>query len=130
MKASALAALLLALMGLGGLGIILFREEPPPRVVPVDVEDLPSIEDLCGQVAYGGAPRPPQARGDTTLLVMDLNDSLYTLSQANLYLTRALRQAGCGHDSTVLRDDGGLTFFAVTPDGHPLRLELEPVGSI
>jgi hypothetical protein len=130
LKPSALAALLLALMGLGGLGIILFKDEPPPRMIPETSDRFPAIEDLCGLVAYGGTPRPTQTRGDTTLLVMDLNGSLYSLPQANLYLTRALRQAGCRHDSTVLMPDSSLVFYAWTPEGLPLRLVLEPVGSI
>jgi hypothetical protein len=129
-KSSAAAALLLALMGLGGIVVILVKDQPPAQVVPAQMDDLPSIEMLCGQVAYGNAPKPPQTRGDTTILVMDLNDSLYTIAQANLYLTRALRISGCRHDSTVLRADEGLTFFAGYPDGRPLRLELKPVGSI
>jgi hypothetical protein len=129
-KSSAAAALLLALMGLGGIVVILVKDQPPAQVVPAQMDALPSIETLCGQVAYGSAPKPPQTRGDTTILVMDLNDSLYTIAQANLYLTRALRISGCRHDSTVLRADGGLTFFAGYPDGRPLRLELKPIGSI
>lgn|GEM_PF-1626543 len=130
MKASAAAALLLALMGLGGLGIVIFKKPPPAPVAVAGSPGRPSIDSLCGLVAYGNAPRPPQTRGDTTILVMDLNDSLYTPAQANLLLTRALAASGCRHDSTVLRPDGGLTFYCGYPDGQPLRLELRQVGSI
>jgi hypothetical protein len=112
----------------GGLVVMVFRNPPPAAVQPLDDPgDLPRIEDLCGSVALGGMPRI-QVRGDTTLLIMDLDGSIYTMPQANLFLTRALELSGCRLDSTVEREGGGLTFHGAYPDGRLLRLELKPVG--
>lgn len=108
--------------------VMLFRNPPPAAVrIEDDPGDLPRIEDLCGSVALGGMPRI-QVRGDTTLLIMDLDGSIYTMPQANLFLTRALELSGCRLDSTVERAGGGLAFHGAYPDGRLLRLELKPVG--
>lgn len=128
MRASAYLALLISLVIAGGL-VIVAIESPPPRSAGIGPQgQLPDIETLCGRVALGGMPRV-QVRGDTTLLVMDLDGSLFSMTQANLYLTRALRASGCTRFSTSARQDGGLSFQAAYPDGRPLRLELKPTCS-
>ncbi|KZD20113.1 MAG: hypothetical protein AO394_09080 [Candidatus Fermentibacter daniensis] len=70
-----------------------------------------------------------QMRADTTVLILDLDGALYTMTQANLQLTASLCEARCRLDSTLSRPDGRLTFMAAYPDGKPLRIELKPVGS-
>jgi hypothetical protein len=120
-------ALFIACLGLAGFAVILFTE-PPPAPEPVEpAGDLPEIEGLCGEVALGGMPRI-QVRGDTTILVLDLDSGFYTMTQANLHLTRALEECRCELDSTVRRPDGGLSFIAARPDGSRIRIELKPSG--
>lgn len=129
MRTGPVAAVLLALLFLAGLAVLLFTEQPvPPEASPPDGSEPPRIEALCGRVALGGMPRV-QMRGDTTVLVLDLDGGLYTMTQANLYLTGALRASICELLETRARSDEGLAFFATYPDGRPLRIELKPVGS-
>jgi hypothetical protein len=129
MRTGPVAAVLLAVLFLAGLAVLLFTDQPlPPEITPVDGSDPPRIEALCGRVALGGMPRV-QMRGDTTILVLDLDGGLYTMTQANLWLTDALRDARCELIETRARDDDGLAFIATYPDGRPLRIELKPVGS-
>ena len=128
MKASAFLALLVFVAIAGGLVIVAVKS-PPPRPAEAGPQvEPPDIETLCGRVALGGMPRV-QVRGDTTVLVMDLDGRLFSMTQANLYLTRALRSSGCPRFSTAARPDGGLSFLAAYPDGRPLRLELKPTSS-
>ncbi len=129
MSTGSTAAILLALLSLAGLAVLLFTDPPvPPPPREPEVGEAPAIEALCGRVALGGMPRV-QMRSDTTVLVLDLDGGLYTMTQANQFLTRALASARCAHAETRARPDGGLTFFASYPDGRPLRMELKPVGS-
>ncbi len=128
MRASAFLALLVSLAIAGGLVIVAVKSPPPSSVIGGPHGEPPDIETLCGRVALGGMPRV-QVRGDTTVLVMDLDGRLFSMTQANLYLTRALRASGCTRSSTTARSDGGLSFRASYPDGRPLRLELKPTGS-
>lgn len=130
MGMGSIAAILLAVLSLAGLAVLLLTDEPAPPP-PVDLgvpADPPAIEALCGAVALGGMPRV-QMRSDTTVLILDLDGALYTMTQANLQLTASLCEARCRLDSTLSRPDGRLTFMAAYPDGKPLRIELKPVGS-
>jgi hypothetical protein len=93
-----------------------------PDAIPVGPLDL--LSQGCSGLIYGNLPRQSFA-GDTTILTMDLDIGLYTVTQANLTLTRLLRGCGITLHQTRQRPDGGLTFFASLPDGEPLRLELK-----
>lgn len=129
MRTGSVAAVLLALVSLAGLAVMIFTDEPePPVEAPVPGVEPPAIEALCGAVALGGMPRI-QMRADTTVLLLDLDGALFTMTQANRYLMSALSDARCMHVETRARPDGGLTFLASYPDGRPLRMELKPVGT-
>ncbi len=129
MRIGNIAALLLALLSLAGFAVLLLTDPPPPPPDRAHEEGPPPpIESLCGEVALGGMPRV-QVRGDTTVLVLDLDSSFYTMSQANLHLTRAFALSGCTLLETRQRPGGGLRFTGLYPDGAPLRIELKPVGS-
>ena len=129
MRTGSVAAVLLALVSLAGLAVMLFTDEPePPAEEPGPGIEPPAIEALCGVVALGGMPRI-QMRADTTVLLLDLDGALFTMTQANQFLMSALAEARCLHLETRTRPDGGLTFLASYPDGRPLRMELKPVGT-
>jgi hypothetical protein len=119
--------LLLLLVSLAGFVVVLVTDSqagsPQPRGVEPTGEEDRSIENNCMEIAYGDQPRI-SVSADTTILRMDLDEDRYTVAQANLFITRALRRCGCGHTATYERPDGGLSFVASYPDGRPLRLEL------
>ena len=54
---------------------------------------------------------------------MDLLDTI-SVHQANLSITRILRRHGFDHVVTYLVQERGLSFLCHTPDGDPLRFEL------
>ena len=118
---------LVLLVACGITGLILVIATPEPQI-PVDgsvhaeITQLEMLESMCGDLIYGNLPRESFS-GDTTVLTMDLDRSLYTVTQANLYLTRVLRRAGIEHLVTLERQEG-LTFLATFENGQPLRLEL------
>jgi len=126
MVVSETGLVLLSACGLAGLIVVLATSDPvtPEEYAQAGISQLEELESMCGDLIYGTLPRESFA-GDTTILTMDLDGNLYTPSQANLYLTRALRTAGIEHLSTVERAEGGLTFFALFENGQPLRLELK-----
>jgi len=86
---------------------------------PVDL-----LSEGCSVFIYGNRPRTSFA-GDTTVLTMDLDLAAFTVTQANLSITRLLRRCDIALLETRQRPGGGLTFVAALPDGKPLRLELK-----
>jgi hypothetical protein len=126
MAISETGLILLFAAGLAGLVVILATPDPliPDEDTLAEVSQLEELTNVCGSLIYGSLPRESFI-GDTTILTMDLDRSLYTPVQANLYLTRALRDAGIEHLTTVERAEGGLTFLALLDNGQPLRLELK-----
>jgi hypothetical protein len=116
---------LLIACGLAGLVMVLATPDPviPEEFTEPERPQLERFEAMCGDLIYGNRPRESFS-GDTTVLTMDLDMSLYTPVQANLYITRALRSTGIEHITTMERPGGGLTFVALFENDRPLRLEL------
>lgn len=94
------------------------EEGPPVLTDPLDLLE----RDLSGVIYGPGFREVPSASPDTIVKSMDLVDSL-PLARANLHITRALGQRGFGHSITY-RVETGLSFICHTPEGEPLRLEL------
>lgn len=95
------------------------------EIAPARPVDL--LSEGCSVFIYGNRPRQSFA-GDTTVLTMDLDLAAYTVTQANLSITRLLRRCDITLLETRQRSGGGLTFLATLPDGKPLRMELKAPG--
>jgi hypothetical protein len=128
MTLSETGLILLVICGITGLIIVLTTPDPLTTVSVTGDEAEPSqlevLQIICGELIYGNLPRETSS-ADTTILTMDLDCSLYTPVQANLHLTRAMRQVGIDHVLTLEKPDGGLTFLVNLENGEPLRLELK-----
>lgn len=126
MRWSEIGLLALAAAAVTGFFLVVTGQRPAlpeEEGAPVLTDPLDLLErDLSG-VMYGpGFREVPAAPPDTIVKSMDLVDSL-PLTRANLHITRALRQRGFAHSITY-RVDRGLAFICHTPEGEPLRLEL------
>jgi hypothetical protein len=70
---------------------------------------------------FGNVPRESFS-GDTTVWVVDLDHDMYSLSQADLYITRILRKLNFSRIIARERETGGIVFSALFPNGQPLKI--------
>jgi hypothetical protein len=127
MKLSEIGLIFLAIVAVAGLfTVITGRQEVPGNETGFSEENNPmtSIERDFAAICIGPGLRDvPSASSDTIVRSMDLVDTI-SIHQANLYITRSLRRHGFDHVVTYLVPDKGLSFICLTPDGDPVRFEL------
>ncbi len=70
---------------------------------------------------FGNVPRESFS-GDTTVWVVDLDHNMYSLFQADLYVTRILRRLNFSSIIAGERQAGGIVFSALFPNGQPLQI--------
>jgi hypothetical protein len=133
MRLSEVSVLVLLAAGVFGLVVVVARREPPEPRVPESVVRRTAESDFmerCGEVGYGAGqpPRVDSISGDTIVMRIDLDTTRFTQPQANLFVTRLLREHGYAHRATYRREDGGLSFRTERPDGYPLRIEIKRPG--
>jgi len=94
------------------------------NAIPEETGPMALIERDFAVICCGSGFRDvPSASADTIVKSMDLLDTI-SVHQANLYITRILRRHGFDHVVTYLVQERGLSFLCHTPDGDPLRFEL------
>lgn len=108
-------------------GLALPETEEADSVALAPQSPVDQLSQGCSVFIYGNCPRQSFA-GDTTVLTMDLDLAAFTVTQANLSITRLLRRCDITLLETRQRQGGGLTFLATLPDGKPLRMELKAPG--
>ncbi|GEM_PF-605094 len=108
-------------------GLAVRESEEADSVVHAPQSPVDQLSEGCSLFIYGNCPRQSFA-GDTTVLTMDLDLAAFTVTQANLSITRLLRRCNITLLETRQRQGGGLTFLATLPDGKPLRMELKAPG--
>ena len=108
-------------------GLALRESEQADTVTQAPQSPVDQLSEGCSHYIYGNFPRQSFA-GDTTVLTMDLDLAAFTVTQANLGITRLLRRCDITLLETRQRSGGGLTFLATLPDGKPLRMELKAPG--
>lgn len=92
--------------------------------LPEETDPLILLEHDFVIICIGSGLRDvPSASADTVVRSMDLLDTI-SLHQANLHITRTLRDHGFDHEVTYLVPDKGLSFLCHTLEGEPLRFEL------
>ncbi|NOQ21188.1 MAG: hypothetical protein GQ565_00885 [Candidatus Aegiribacteria sp.] len=127
MKWSEIGLIILALAAVAGLfSVVTGGQETIEGEdgVPEETNPLMLIERDFAEICCGTGFRDvPSASADTIVKSMDLLDTI-SVHQANLYITRTLRSHGFGHVVTYRVPDRGLSFLCHTPDGEPMRFEL------
>lgn len=127
MRLSEIGLLLLAASAVAGLFLVVTGERVVVRTEEQETDPLDPIQLLerdLSHLMYGPGFRDvPAAPPDTIVRSMDLVDSI-PLHQANLAITRALTDNGFGHYVTYTVPGRGLSFICSTPEGDPMRLEL------
>jgi hypothetical protein len=127
MKWSEIGLILLAVSAVAGLFTVVTGEQQIVEIdrdTPEETGPLRLLERDIAEVCYGSAFREvPSASPDTIVRSMDLLDTV-SIHQANLYITRTLRNHGFDHVVTYSDPERGLSFICHTPDGEPLRFEL------
>lgn len=108
-------------------GLAVRETEETDSVAQAPLSPVDRLSEGCSDFIYGNLPRHSFA-GDTTVLTMDLDLADFTVTQANLCITRLLRMCDITLLETRQRAGGGLTFLATLPDGKPLRMELKAPG--
>lgn len=108
-------------------GLAVLESEGADSVAHAPQSPVDMLSQGCSMFIYGNCPRQSFA-GDTTVLTMDLDLAAFTVTQANLSITRLLRRCDITLLETRQRAGGGLTFLATLPDGKPLRMELKAPG--
>ncbi|MEN8208263.1 MAG: hypothetical protein ABFR50_03325 [Candidatus Fermentibacteria bacterium] len=127
MKWSEIGLIILALSAVAGLFSVVTGGHDTIETedaVPEVTDPMILLERDLSQICCGSGWRDvPSASTDTIVKSMDLLDSV-SVHQANLYITRTLRDHGFGHAVTYLVPETGLSFLCHTPDGEPMRFEL------
>ena len=127
MKLSEIGLILLALVAVAGLfSVVTGGQETGVNDdgIPEETDPLILIERDFATICCGSGFRDvPSASADTIVKSMDLLNTV-SVRQANLYITRTLSSHGFDHVVTYLVPDRGLSFLCHTPDGEPLRFEL------
>ena len=103
----------------GGQETIVYEDRIPEETDPLALLERDIAQICCGS----GWREVPSASTDTIVKSMDLLDTI-SVHQANLFITRTLRSHGFAHIVTYLVPDAGLSFLCHTPDGEPMRFEL------
>jgi len=124
---SEIGLVILAVMAVTGLFTVVTNEQEVIEInerIPEETDPLVLIERDLSVICYGTGFRDvPSASADTIVRSMDLLDTI-SVHKANLYVTRALRNHGFDHVVTYAVPDQGFSFICHTPDGDPLRYEL------
>lgn len=127
MKWSEIGLIILALAAVAGLFSVVTggRETiADADEIPAETDPLILLERDLSQICCGSGWRDvPSASTDTIVKSMDLLDTI-SVHRANLHITRTLRYNGFDHIVTYLVPGTGLSFLCHTPDGEPLRFEL------
>ncbi len=127
MKWSEIGLIILALAALAGLfSVVTGGQETIADAdeIPAESDPLILLERDLSQICFGSGWRDvPSASTDTIVKSMDLLDTI-SIHRANLHITRTLRYHSFGHVVTYLVPDKGLSFLCHTPDGDPMRFEL------
>ncbi len=135
MKPGEVLVIMLLLICAGGIAVTAFMPglnagmisggtEGETSLVENPSDPVDRLAQGCSALIYGNLPRQSFS-GDTTILTMDLDIAAYTVTQANLRMTRLLRDCSITLIETRQRAEGGLTFIATLPDGSPIRMELK-----
>ena len=124
-EAGVVAAMSLLLAG----GFFVGLKDLPDREL---LEGLPepapelSVYDLLKQSIqpyhFGNLPRE-SSRGDTTVWKVDLDHNMYTVPQVDLYVTRELRNLQFTRITAAEREQGGIVFNALFPNGAPIEIQ-------
>jgi hypothetical protein len=88
---------------------------------PVELSLYDQLKFEIQPYHFGNVPRESFS-GDTTVWVVDLDYNMYSLPQADLYVTRILRKLGFSRIFVTEREAGGIVFNADFPNGQPLRM--------
>ena len=127
MKWSEIGLIILAIAALAGLfSVVTGGQETieDEDRIPEESDPMVLLERDFARICCGSGWREvPSASADTIVKSMDLLDSL-SVHQANLYITRTLHSHGFDHALTYLVPGRGLSFLCHTPDGEPMRFEL------
>jgi len=127
MKWSEIGLIILALAAVAGLFSVVTGGQKTIEGedrIPEETDPLVLLERDFAQICCGSGWREvPSASTDTIVKSMDLLDTV-SVHQANLYITRTLQSHGFGHVVTYLVPGTGLSFLCHTPDGEPMRFEL------
>lgn len=128
MRWSEAGLILLLIAVLAGLFVMVTREQTLQLSDTSEEESsadpLKQIEEDFAAVCYGSSFRSvPSTAGDTLVHSMDLLSTV-SMHQANLIITRALALHGFNHIVTLAPPDNGLSFICSTPEGRPVRFEL------
>mgnify|MGYP001091226224 CR=1 FL=1 len=127
MKMSEIGLIILAVMAVTGLFTVVTTEQEiieKTESIPEETDPLMLLEHDLSVICYGAGFREvPSASADTIVRSMDLLDTV-SVHKANLYVTRTLRDHGFDHVVTYVVPDRGYSFICHTPDGEPLRYEL------
>ncbi len=109
-------------------GVFTAVKAAPDMTVPDPESQLPEDLSVYDQLKieiqpyhFGGVPRDSFS-GDTTVWVVDLDYDMYSIPQANLYVTRILRKLGFSEIIVEEREAGGLIFSANFPNGQPVQI--------
>ena len=127
MKWSEIGLIILALAAVAGLFSVVTGGQETIEYedrIPEETDPLVLLERDFAQICCGSRWREvPSASTDTIVKSMDLLDTV-SVHQANLYITRALHSHGFGRVVTYLVPEMGLSFICNTPEGEPMRFEL------
>lgn len=127
MKLSEIGLILLAAAAVTGLfSVITAGQEIVENEIGFPEETDPMIlleHDFTAVCISSGLRDVPSASSDTVVRSMDLMDTI-SVHQANLHITRTLREHGFDHVVTYVVPDKGLAFLCHTLEGKPLRFEL------
>ncbi|MCD4847559.1 MAG: hypothetical protein K8R76_05150 [Candidatus Aegiribacteria sp.] len=125
---SEVGLILLSIAVFAGLFVMVSQDQKlqPTDTTQEETERDPfrQIEEDFAAICYGSGFRPvSSASGDTLVKSMDLLNSV-SIHKANLLLTRSLARNGFNHIVTFAAQDRGLSFLCHTPQGQPVRFEL------
>ena len=131
MKWGETGLLLLASAAVAGLFLVVTGNGGAYHQQTIDEElredPLSGIESDFAEICFGSSFRDvPSASSDTVVKSMDLLESV-PLRQANLHITRSLRNRGIQHIVTRMIPQRGLAFLCRSQDGQPLRFELNNI---
>lgn len=127
MKWSEIGLIILALAAVAGLFSVVTGGQETIEDgggIPEETDPLMLIEHDFAKICFGSGFRDVHsASADTIVKSMDLLNTI-SVHEANLHITRILRSHCFDHVVTYLVPDRGLSFLCHTPDGEPLRFEL------
>ncbi len=119
----------LIVLVVGGLfsEIVSMPEPAEASLENADEAELPIYEILKQSIQpyhFGGLPLESLS-GDTTVWKVDLDYNMYSLHQANLEITRILRNLNFENIFVRERSAGGMIFSASFPDGQLIKIHFK-----